>query len=159
MNEALWNKIAEYDLDSPVSEYGFSTRLASENYWTKNFTHKAIVEYKKFMYLAGTSDMMVSPSEIIDVVWHQHLIFTQSYTNFCDLIGKQIQHVPSTHNHAEAEKFKQAKERTKKFYTESFGEQPAEIWDYAGMFESLHLAKAQIKIRTFILLGLWLSWR
>jgi hypothetical protein len=73
-----------------MSEYGFSSRLAKENYWSKNFAKKTILEYKKFMYLAAMSDMMVSPSEIIDVVWHEHLIFTQSYKEFCDLLGRQI---------------------------------------------------------------------
>ena len=53
MNTELWNKIIDYDFDSPMREYGFSTRLANENYWTKNFTKKAILEYKKFMYLAA----------------------------------------------------------------------------------------------------------
>jgi hypothetical protein len=154
MNKERWDKIVQYDLNNPLSEYGFSIRLANENYWTKNFTEKAIVEYKKFMYLAATSDLMVSPSEIVDVVWHQHLIFTQSYKEFCDLAGKQIQHVPSTHNKDDFEKFKQAKERTKKLYNSVFGEQPTDIWDYAGMYESLELDKAKINIRTFILLGI-----
>jgi hypothetical protein len=156
MNASLWSKILEYDFDGPMSEYGFSTRLAGENFWTKNFTKKAILEYKKFMYLAATSDMMVSPSEVIDVVWHQHLIFTQSYSDFCHVIGKQIQHVPSTHNHADFEKFKLAKERTNKMYTAIFGEQPSEIWDYRGMFESLKLDKAKLKLRGFVLLGIFI---
>ena len=143
MDHALWKKISDYDLDAPISEYGFSIRLAKENYWTINFTKKAILEYKKFMYLAATSDLMVSPSEIVDVVWHQHLIFTQSYTDFCAVLGKNIQHVPSTHNKVDFEKFKQAKERTKKYYAANFGEQPKEIWDYAGMYDSLHLPKAK----------------
>ena len=153
MNHELWAKLSEYNFDDPMSEYGFSTRLANENFWTKDFTEKAIVEYKKFMYLAATSDLMVSPSEIIDVVWHQHLIFTQSYTEFCNIIGKTIQHVPSTHNKEEAEKFKLAKERTIRFYKENFGEQAKEIWEYSDMYESLELVKAKIKIRTFINLG------
>lgn len=154
MNQPLWDKIRQYDLDKPWSEYGFSTRLARENYWTKIFTARAIAEYKKFMYLAATSDMMVSPSEIIDVVWHQHLIFTQSYQEFCEAAGKVIQHVPSTHNREDFAKFKQAKERTGKLYQSVFGEQPADIWEYSGMYESLELEKAPIKIRTFILLGI-----
>src|ERR1700752_1477695 len=98
MTNTHWLKVSEFDLDDPMSEYGFSTRLANENYWTRDFTKKAIAEYKKFMYLAGTSDLMVSPSEIVDVVWHQHLIFTSSYSEFCNVLGKTIQHVPSTHN-------------------------------------------------------------
>src|SRR5690348_3866352 len=94
----LWNRVLAFDLDEPLSEYCFSVRLARENAWTAIFTAAAIVEYKKFMYLAATSDMMVSPSGIIDTVWHQHLIFTQSYADLCEVLGKNVQHVPSTHN-------------------------------------------------------------
>ena len=154
MNTELWNSILQFDFDNPPSEYGFSIRLANENYWTKSFTEQAITEYKKFMYLAATSDFMVSPSEIVDVVWHQHLIFTQSYEDFCVILGKRIQHIPSTHSKAEFEKFKQAKERTKKLYAENFGEQPNNIWNYSDMYESLHLPKAKFKIRTFIICGI-----
>ncbi|HXU28926.1 MAG TPA: DUF1399 domain-containing protein, partial [Bacteroidia bacterium] len=155
MDTELWNKILAFNLDAPMSEYNFSTRLAKENYWTKNFTQQAILEYKKFMYLAATSDFMVSPSEIVDVVWHQHLIFTQSYQEFGVLIGKQVQHVPSTHNKEEFIKFKQAKERTQKLYTENFKDQPTEIWEYSDMYQSLNLQKAKLKIRTVILLGIF----
>lgn len=154
MNKELWDKILQFNFDNPPSEYGFSTRLANENFWTKDFTDLAILEYKKFMYLATTSEFMVSPSEIVDTVWHQHLIFTQSYHDFCNIIGKQIQHIPSTHNKEEFEKFRQAKERTKKFYTNIFGEQPSVIWEYNDMYGSLNLDKAKFKIRTFIIIGI-----
>ena len=154
MNKELWDKIQQFDFDNPPSEYGFSTRLANKNFWTKEFTKLAILEYKKFMYLATTSEFMVSPSEIVDTVWHQHLIFTQSYQDFCKLIGKTIQHIPSTHNKEEFDKFKQAKERTKKFYTNIFGDQPNTIWEYNDMYGSLNLDKAKFKIRTFIIVGI-----
>jgi uncharacterized protein (TIGR04222 family) len=154
MNTELWLKIQAFDFDRPMSEYNFSTRLAKENYWTKNFTATAIQEYKKFMYLAGTSDMMVSPSGVVDTVWHQHLVFTNSYNEICSILGKTIQHIPSTHNKVEAGKFKQAKERTRKLYSESFGEMPREIWEYPTMYDCLELPKAKWKIRTFILFGL-----
>ena len=83
MNKQLLNEVLAFSFDGEFSEYGFSTRLAKENSWTKNFTEQAILEYKKFMYLAATANAMVSPSEIVDIVWHQHLIFTQSYKKFC----------------------------------------------------------------------------
>lgn len=154
MNQELWSKIVAYDFDNPPSEYGFSVRLANENFWTKDFTDQAILEYKKFMYLAATSEFMVSPSEIIDTVWHQHLIFTQSYQNFCELLGKQVQHIPSTHNREEFERFRQAKERTVKFYERDFGQQPKNIWGYNDMFSSLNLKKAKIKLRTFLIFAI-----
>jgi hypothetical protein len=154
MDDILWTRIRDYDFDLPLSEYGFSTRLAKENFWTKSFTKKAILEYRKFMYLAAKSDMMVSPSEVIDIVWHEHLVFTKSYHEFCQVLGKQIQHVPSTHQRDEFEKFRAAKERTLNLYKENFGKPPAAIWNFSGMYESLKLEKAAIKIRTFLLIGL-----
>ena len=154
MNQELWDKILAFDLDDPHGEYGFSTRLAIENFWTQDFTNQAIIEYKKFMYLAATSDFMVSPSKIVDNVWHQHLIFTQSYQDFCALLGKQVQHIPSTRNKEEFEKFRQAKERTAKFYERDFGKQPDNYWTYGDMFESLHLEKAKYKLRAFIIFGI-----
>lgn len=152
--QILWKKTEQFDLDHPLSEYGFSTRLARENYWTKNFTEQAILEYKKFMFLAATSDRMVSPSAIVDTVWHQHLIFTQSYQEFCDLLEKQIQHIPSTHNREDFQKFKHAKERTTILYETFFGKQPQAIWHYNDMYESLNLQKAKLKLRSFIIIGI-----
>lgn len=154
MDQELWRKIEAFDFDNPPSEYGFSIRLANENYWTLSFTDQAILEYKKFMYLAATSELMVSPSEIIDKVWHQHLVFSQSYQDFCLLLGKQIQHVPSTHNKEDFQKFKQAKERTIDYYEKEFGEQPGNIWKFKDMFDSLHLEKASYKLRSFLIVGI-----
>lgn len=106
------------------------------------------------MYLATTADAMVSPSEIVDTVWHQHLIFTQSYNEFCTLLGKRIEHVPSTHNRDEFEKFKSAKERTQQLYSEVFGEQPKEIWNFSNSYEPLNLKKSNFKIRSFLVVAI-----
>ena len=154
MNKDLWEKIELFDFDHPPSEYDFTLRLAHENYWTQNFTKQAILEYKKFMYLAAVSDMMVSPSEILDTVWHQHLIFTKSYSEFCTILGKQIQHIPSTHNKEDFQKFKLAKERTTKLYETHFGKQPESIWDHANPYESLNLKKSNFKLRTSLIIGI-----
>ena len=124
----IWTNILQFDLDQPISEYGFSTRLAYENGWSFHFTKRAITEYKKFMFLAGTSSEMVSPSPVVDIVWHQHLIFTQSYKVFCDILGKRIEHVPSRHNYMEKAKFETALSYTHNKYREFWDEPPADIW-------------------------------
>ncbi len=149
MNAKLWNQVVAFNFDKPNEEYSFSIRLANENKWTKAFTQKAILEYKKFMYLAATADSMVSPSEIVDVVWHQHLIFTKSYRDFCELLGRQIQHIPSTHNPEEFDKFRQAKVKTQEVYTQNFGEQPEDIWQYREMYDSLGFKKAKLSASEF----------
>ncbi|MFD2582168.1 hypothetical protein ACFSR6_06695 [Pedobacter vanadiisoli] len=153
MNETLWNKVLQFNLDDPAGGYSFSVRLASENRWTKDFTEKAIVEYKKFMFLAAKSELMVSPSAIVDIVWHQHLIFSQSYFDFCVLLGKNIQHIPSTHDKARFDEFKKAAERTEKLYADHFGKQPESIWLYDTMLDGLKLKPAKLKIGLFTLFG------
>ncbi|WP_343695710.1 hypothetical protein [Flavobacterium sp.] len=165
MDTQLWNQIEKFDLDNPNDEYGFSTRLASENSWTIYFTKKAILEYKKFMYLAATSNEMVSPSEIVDIVWHQHLIFTNSYSDLCNILSKRIEHIPSTHNKAEKDKFHKAKEVTKNLYELNFGKQPEEIWIFRNPMASLQLNNANynlgilkiIFLASFILLSFPIS--
>ena len=146
MDIQLWNQIENFDLDKPNDQYGFSTRLAFENSWTIYFTKTAILEYKKFMYLVATSNEMVSPSEIVDIVWHQHLIFTNSYSDLCTILAKRIEHIPSTHNKAEHEKFHKAKEVTKNLYELNFGKQPEEIWTLGNPMDSLQLDNANYNL-------------
>ena len=146
MNAVLWEEVLKFELDNPNDEYGFLTRLAFENKWTIHFAKTAVLEYKKFMYLAAVANEMVSPSEIVDIVWHQHLIFTVSYSDFCSLLSKRIEHIPSTHNRSEAEKFYKAKEKTRELYEQNFGKQPQEIWKYSNALDSLGLDKSKIEI-------------
>lgn len=150
INNELWQKILDFDFDNSGGDYPFTVRLASENRWTEYFTQQAILEYRKFMYLAATAGAMVSPSEIVDAVWHQHLIFTQSYKAFCALLGKDIQHIPSTHNAQEAAAFKEAATRTRECYQEPFGRQPKEIWEYRSMLQSLGLKQSSKSIKTIL---------
>lgn len=160
MHTALWQNVVDFNFDQPLSEYGFSTRLENEQCWTVNFSAAAILEYKKFMYLAAISDVMVSPSSIVDCVWHQHLLFSKSYEEFCSILGKRIQHIPSTHQQVDFEKFRLAKEKTTILYREHFGEQPTEFWDYPDMLSALRIKKSTIdptivfSIATFTLIFL-----
>ena len=156
MNKELWNKVEEFDVNTTSNGNGFSLKLARENDWTYNFTKQAILEYKKFMFLAATSDFMVSPSRIIDVVWHLHLTYTRSYNDFCLILGKKIEHNPSDFSDADIAKYRIAKEKTQTEYEKYFGKQPVEYWKYGSIFDQLNLEKAQYKLRTkiiFILLG------
>ncbi|KOY87228.1 hypothetical protein AD998_14670 [bacterium 336/3] len=153
----VWKEIEKFDFDSPPSEYGFSVRLAYENGWSLNFTQKAIEEYKKFMFLASISKEMVSPSEIVDTVWHQHLLFSHFYANFCQKLGKWIDHVPSTHQASEKHTFVQAKKHTKELYREYFGEMPKDIWQNNSILEDFRkntkakISKQQIDIVAFFM--------
>ena len=66
IDREAWQRVLEFDIENVRSEYGFATRLAKENFWTKDFTQRAIMEYRKFMFLAANADLMVSPSPVVD---------------------------------------------------------------------------------------------
>lgn len=159
MNEELWKKILNFRIDNPEDEYGFTTRLAVENSWTSYFAKTAIIEYKKFIFLAANYNEMVSPSEIVDIVWHQHLIFTFSYDELCKIVSKKIDHIPSTHNAVEKEKFDKARIRTKELYEINFGPQPIEFWNFKSDLDSFQVtaSKSNIVFKVIIFLIIPLS--
>ncbi len=70
------------------SEKAFAAKIARKHNWPNRFASKAVFEYKKFVYLGVVSDFTVTPSKIIDVVWHEHLLFTKAYREFCDTVIK-----------------------------------------------------------------------
>ena len=69
----LWTKLQALELDQAGSAFRFSDRLARENGWSRAFALGAIEEYRRFIYLAATSPTPVTPSDVVDQVWHLHL--------------------------------------------------------------------------------------
>ena len=128
---ALLQRLDEYSLDDPNSSFPFSAKLAKETGWSKTFTLRAIAEYKRFCYLAIVGGHPVAPSEVVDEVWHMHLIYSHEYwNNFCpNILGKPFHHFPSTGGSAEHEKFEDWFTKTLASYWQAFGEEPPkDIW-------------------------------
>jgi hypothetical protein len=154
LHQDLWNRIAAFPMDTPNEPFGFSTRLAAEQKWPLQLTQQAILEYKKFMYLAATDNNMVAPSEAVDQVWHLHLLFTQSYQDFCSVLGKYIQHIPSTHNPNKSGKYEEAAARTKQRYEQAFGPAPENLWTGKHPLDKLPISKARFTTRQSLLIVL-----
>ncbi|HIK38587.1 MAG: TIGR04222 domain-containing membrane protein [Geminocystis sp.] len=124
--EKLYQKIQEFSFD-----ISFRKRLARENNWSEEFTELAIAEYKKFAFLAVAANHPVSPSEVIDKVWHLHLIYTHSYwQDFCPkFLGKPLHHIPSKGGVSERKKHQKMYRETLASYERFFGEcPPAAVW-------------------------------
>lgn len=138
----LWDQVSDFDVAEYAFNYGFALRLATENKWSLSFTDAAIEEYKKFMFLAAISEEMIAPSEVVDIVWHLHLIYSDAYQSFCKVLGKEIRHIPSRKEQAEQAHFEAAKHSTQKIYEPVFGPMPEAIWKYESMYDSLHLSRA-----------------
>ncbi|MBL0869648.1 MAG: hypothetical protein IBJ18_03625 [Phycisphaerales bacterium] len=133
-NQVLWDRLRAFELDRPGDARPFSARLAQEQGWTREFTLRAINEYRKFVYLMATAPFAVTPSKVVDEVWHLHLMHTRSYWHeLCgDVIGRELHHDPSRGGAAERAKFEHWYERTLRRYRESFGEPPADVWPAGG---------------------------
>jgi hypothetical protein len=131
-NDSLWNRLQEFSLDAPNVDFPFSKKLAKEENWNVDFTKKAIEEYKKFVYLCCILPNGASPSEIVDKVWHMHLIYTQNYwEEFCpNILKRKLHHHPSKGGFAEKDKHQNWFSDTLKNYKKIFNQDaPEDIWN------------------------------
>ncbi len=148
MKKQLWIRLKKYRFENlvPVSfadrvagAFGttdaftraFAAKIARKHGWSDEFAFLAIREYKKFVYLGVVSRYEVTPSSVIDIVWHEHLHFTKGYREFCrDVLHQHFDHSPELIPHQEQTTVFSAQYlKTLVFYEHEFGvEPPAEIW-------------------------------
>ena len=127
-----WEKIRESFGGTDACTAAFADKITRKHKWKKQFCLRAIAEYKKFVFLAVVSDFTVTPSKYIDVVWHEHLLFTKAYRDFCtEIIDYNLDHFPELiPMEAQTEKFKEQYLNTLHNYIKEFGVlPPAAIWE------------------------------
>lgn len=93
--------------------------------WTPEQCDTGEVEYKRYLQLCKLYGKGIVPNKIIDTFWHYHILDTRAYAEDCQKIfGHFLHHYPyfGMRNEQEAEEIKQAFERTKELYLETFGE-------------------------------------
>jgi hypothetical protein len=108
----LWDRIHTYHFDHIVqpelrdkvgamfggadaSTQAFASKLALKLGWSRKFALRAIDEYKKFLYLGNIGAPNVTPSRIIDQVWHEHILFSRAYREFCrEVLRRDFDHNP-----------------------------------------------------------------
>ena len=126
MNEqyAVWQKIIDFEF--PM---GFEERLAKEQGWTIRFTEDAMNEYLKFMFLSKFAGHKVTPSTVIDEVWHLHLIYSESYWDvLCGkILDHKLHHVPGN-GYGDEDIFRGQYELTLKSYKIAFGDPDEKYW-------------------------------
>lgn len=103
--------------------------------WSAAFTERAIVEYARFLALAHTFGEAV-PSNVIDEVWHGHIIDTRRYAADCERIfGRFLHHYPYFGlggAHGERAELESKFARTRARYVAIFGEEPLRaVWGQA----------------------------
>ncbi len=130
-HSTLRERLEVFLLDEPGVTLPFSSRLVREQHWSHAFAARAVREYKRFVLLAVEAGHPVTPSEVVDQVWHLHLVYTRSYwQGLCGgVLGQELHHGPTQGGTAEQAKFMDWYARTLESYRRIFGEEPPpEIW-------------------------------
>ncbi|MCO7226333.1 hypothetical protein [Pleionea sp. CnH1-48] len=159
---SLWQRLEDFSIGSQEAQLSFARRLARENNWSLSFSEKAILEYKKFIYLVAVTGRSQTPSDAVDQVWHLHLCYTQSYWNeLCEeVVGKAIHHNPTEGGTAEDSKFEQQYQATLDDYEKEFGAAPRDVWPdvtsrfkNAGRFVRVNTAESWLVSKTKVFTG------
>ncbi|MBT7445928.1 MAG: hypothetical protein HN790_18380 [Methylococcales bacterium] len=127
-NEALWEDILAYSIGGDQHEL-FLKKLQQETGWRKKYALRAVLEYRRFLYLAAISKTPVTPANTIDTVWHLHLTFSRCYwDNFCaTVLNKPLHHEPSPSS--EKSKMVDQFQATQALYRQEFETAvPQDIW-------------------------------
>ena len=133
-DDALWKRLAGFEIGDPEAPLSFTARLARENGWEPEFAERVVEEYRRFLFLVARAGHVVTPSEEVDQAWHLHLVYTRSYwTELCEgILGQPLHHCPTTGGLAQGETFRDQYEATLASYEAFFGEAPPEdIWPHA----------------------------
>jgi hypothetical protein len=71
-------------------------RIQKNKNWTPDFTNAAVNEYYRFLQLhAKYPNKSIVPGKAIDEIWHDHILHTQSYMDFCTKnFGYYLHHQP-----------------------------------------------------------------
>ena len=148
IKKELWLRIRHYRFDhlappnmlekvtaafggADASTKAFAHKLSRKLGWRPAFAFRAIEEYKRFVYLGVVSDSVVTPSLIIDQVWHEHLLFSRGYREFCrDVLQRDFDHNPElVPSEKQTAVFKAQFDATIDSYRAEFNvEPPPQIW-------------------------------
>jgi hypothetical protein len=127
----IWDHLAARFGHTNPSLKAFARKIARKHDWKNHFASRTLSEYKKFVYLGLVSDFEVTPSKVIDVVWHEHLLFSKAYRDFCnEVIEHQFDHHPELLSMIDQTgRFSAQYMDTLDLYRTEFGiEPPADIW-------------------------------
>jgi hypothetical protein len=94
--EALWQRIEQHDFE-PGTPLNFTRRLARDHGWSIAYARAAVEAYRRFCFLCVVSPTPVTPSDVVDEVWHQHLVYSRDYWAIwcCERLQAPLHHDPT----------------------------------------------------------------
>jgi uncharacterized protein (TIGR04222 family) len=126
--QQLWQRLRDYRFDEPDSEE-FALRVATHAQLDIADAQAAIEEYRHFCFLAISAEHPVTPSKLVDEVWHAHITDTQRYLSFCRRTLKRwLHHLPSRGGVSEDRRHQRQYADTVRSYERYFGRPPQKFW-------------------------------
>ena len=127
----VWRALSSYVVGPEKADLTFTARLARENGWTDAHAGRVFEEYRRFCFLAATSEAELTPSDAVDQAWHLHLTYTHDYwERFCPkMLGRSLHHGPTAGGSEERSRFFDQYARTLHRYEQVFGAPPPDdVW-------------------------------
>lgn len=131
----MWHALSSYAVGPEKADLTFTARLARENGWTEAYAERVFDEYRRFCFLAATSETELTPSDAVDQAWHLHLTYTRDYWGrYCpEVLGHPLHHGPTAGGGSERSRFFDQYARTLHRYEQVFGAPPpGDIWPDAA---------------------------
>lgn len=127
--QELWRRIEQHDFE-PDTPLNFTRRLARDHGWSIDEARAAVDAYRRFCFLAIVSPTPVTPSEIVDEVWHQHLIYSRDYWSiWCgERLQAPLHHDPTPGGPEAQATYRRQYAETLALHERAFGPPSAELW-------------------------------
>jgi len=113
------NVIRDYRNDQVIERYLHETPVE------RKYALQTFEEMKKFLYACSKSSEPLSPSKPVDEMWHQFLLFSIDYEEYCEkYMDIFVHHIPSLDAKACSSAYEMAQKKLK----EIFGSIDYEFW-------------------------------
>lgn len=122
----LWHRLEGYSFHERPLTRSLVDRLEEETGHSIDVCYTLVEEYRRYMYLVGSTGETLAPSPIVDLVWQLHIQDERAYfEDFCPrIIGRTIYHNPVPDRVDEDPAY----ERTLEYYAQEFGRPNVQFW-------------------------------
>lgn len=130
----LWHRLEGYSFHERPLTQSLIDRLGEETGHSVDTCYILVEEYRRFMYLVGSTGENLAPSPIVEVVWRLHAADAKAYfDDFCPrIIGRSIHHPGDLPPFQDDPDYL----RTLEYYAEEFGRPQVQFWpdpDFASV--------------------------
>lgn len=122
----LWHRLEGYSFHERPLTRSLVETLEEVTGHSTDVCYTLVEEYRRFMYLVGSTGDTLAPSPIVEIVWRLHVADERAYfDDFCKrIIGRTIHYSPAAAPLDEDPAY----ERTLEYYAQEFGRPQVQYW-------------------------------